>query len=341
MDELWEAGVVGFKTYMISGMDSFRAPSFIELGQIMQYARKIGALVGVHAENGKLIYERMQELKCHLHESGDLANIPEIPVFEGMTKLSRFHGDDMHSYYLSRREPAEKDGVALAIGLANQTKVKLHIVHLGSGVGAHIIEEWKGRGLDISTETCPHYLTFTHSDFKKYGSLIKTAPVVKEKKDRERLWECLENGTIDFIATDHAPCQPAEKDTGSAWTDYGGMPGVELMLPFIFSEGFKEKRITLARLVEITSTAAAKRFGLYPQKGSLSVGSDADIVLIDPKKKWKVDAAKMHSKAKWTPFHEKQLTGKIIKTILRGEVIFDTEKDVTGAAGFGKWVRRS
>lgn len=307
MEELWSAGVVGFKSYMISGMDTYRALTFMELGQVMQHAHKIGALVGVHSEDGKLIIERTEALKK-----------------EGKNSLQ--------DYYFSRSEPAEKNGIVNAVALANQTKVRLHIVHLGSGEGAALIDLWKHKGLDLSVETCPHYLTFTHEDFEKYGSLIKTAPVVKEKSDRDMLWKYLSEGGIDFISTDHAPCQLSEKKTGNAWTDYGGMPGVELMLPFAFSEGYLKKRFSLARLIEVTSSSAAKRFGLFPRKGAIAVGSDADIVLIDPKKKWKVSAKKMHSKAKWTPFNGQTFTGKIIYTILRGKPI--------SKIPCGRWIKR-
>lgn len=315
MDELWNAGVVGFKTYMISGMDSFRALTYMELGQVMQNAKKMGALIGIHAEDARLINERMEMLK----------------------KMNRNSPDD---YYSSRAEPVEKDGVALAIGLANQTKTGLHIVHIASGAAARMVWDWKSLGLDLSCETCPHYLAFTHNDFAKYGSLIKTAPVIKEKEDLECLWKLLSDGGIDFLATDHAPCQLAEKRTGSAWTDHGGIPGIELMLSFAFSEGYSKKRLTLARLVEITSTNAAKRFGLYPRKGAIEKGSDADLVLIDPKRRWKVSGDKMHSRAKWTPFDGFSFTGKVVRTILRGDTIFTETGDVSDRPT-GKWVRRN
>ncbi len=315
MEELWKAGVVAFKTYMISGMDTFRALSFIEMGQVMQYARKIGALVGVHAEEGKLIAERMAALNV----------------------LNKNKIDD---YYASRAEPAEKDGIALAIGLARETKARVHIVHVASGQGANLIAWAKSIGVDISAETCPHYLAFTKDDFKKFGSLIKTAPVIKESGDRSALWQGLADGSLDFIATDHAPAPLEQKKTGNAWKDYGGIPGVELMLPFAFSEGYKKKKLTLTKLIEVTSTNAAKRFGLFPQKGTLAVGSDADIVLINPKKAHKIDQSKMHSKAKWTPFNGQKFAGKIVKTILRGKVIYSEKGDVA-AEPQGKWIKRN
>lgn len=316
MNALWEEGVVGFKTYLISGMDTFKDLSIIELGQVMQHANKINALVGIHAEDKDTIMERVHEL------------------------VSK-NRDSLEDYYYSRSEPAEKNGIATAIYLQNQTKCRLHIVHLGSDEGLKIIKRAKDMGLDISVETCPHFLEFTHKDFEKYGSLIQTAPVVKEMADKNALWQGLGNGSIDFVATDHANCKIEEKETGSCWTDYNGMGNVEFRLPYLFSEGCLKKKITLAQFVRLTSENAAKRFGLYPQKGVIKKGSDADFVFIDPDKDWKVNGKDMYSKNKWTPFEGRTFKGKITKTILRGQLVYDDDASgIVTKKGVGKWVKR-
>ena len=315
IEDLYREGVVGFKTYLISGMDTFRELSFMELGQVMAKANELGALVGLHAEEGRQIRERTKKLQA-----------------DGKNSLE--------DYYASRAEPAEIDGITIGIALAKSTHAKLHIVHLASGSGANLIALARHSGIDVSAETCPHYLAFTHDDFAKLGAYLKTAPVVKNISDRDALWSALEAGDIDFLATDHAPAPDDQKNTGSAWTDYGGIPGVELMLPFAFSEGYKKGRFSLARLVEVTSSAAAKRFGFFPKKGAISTFSDADFVLIDPNGVTFVDGKKLHSKAKWSVFEGTKFEGKIVATYLRGKKVFDANLDIVGSAGYGKWLRR-
>lgn len=315
MSELLEAGVTSFKTYLISNMDTFQDLSIIELGQVMQHAKKIGALVGLHAEEKDLIETRTEELKK-----------------EGKNSL--------FDYYFSRSDPAEKEGVAIGLHLAKQTGCSLHIVHVGSRAALEVIKRAKELGVDVTAETCPHFLEFTYKDFEKYGSLIKTMPVVKTAEDRDALWQGLADGSIDFVSTDHAPCPIEKKQTGSCWTDFGGVPGLQFIFPYLFSEGFKKKRLTLARLIEVTSKAQAKRFGLYPKKGALKAGSDADLILIDPKKSLKIKKEDLESKAKWTPLEGREFKGQITKTILRGKTIYDRDRGVVCKAGYGGWVRR-
>ncbi|MFH1357979.1 MAG: allantoinase AllB [bacterium] len=315
MATLWEAGVVGFKSYLISGMKTFQDLSVMELGQVMQKANDLGALVGLHAEDKSIIKARTEEL-----------------INENKNTLA--------DYYFSRSFPAETEGVITGLGLAKQTGCALHIVHLGSGKALNHIAKQRSLGVNVSAETCPHYLHFTHEDFNKKGAYLKTAPVVKTAEDREALWYGLIDGHIDFLATDHAPCSAKEKENDNAWDAYGGMPGVELLLPYLFSMGYMKQKLTLEQLINLTSTNAAKRFGLFPQKGSLAVGSDADLVIIDPKNIWAVHGQDMHSKAKWTCFEGMSLMGKIMKTLVRGLVVYDADEGIVGEAGYGNWITR-
>ncbi|MFA4840044.1 MAG: amidohydrolase family protein, partial [Candidatus Neomarinimicrobiota bacterium] len=188
-------------------------------------------------------------------------------------------------------------------------------------------------------ETCPHYLAFSNEDLIEQGSVLKTAPVVKTKEDSGRLWKALANGEIVFVASDHAPCPAEQKQTGSIWTDYGGISGTGTLLPFMYSEGYRKGRITLAQLVELTSMNAAKRFGLYPKKGAFQVGSDADFVVIDEKQTVTVHGGDFLSKGKLTPFENWQFAGKIAATYLRGRRIY-SELEGVAENRIGKWIRR-
>lgn len=316
MRALKHEGVAGIKCYLLSGMQDFPHLMPLELMDVMQRAQELGMVVGLHAEDR----DRVQKLTASLMTAGERG--PE-------------------AYYEARRDPAESDGMQQGAELAQETGCSLHIVHVGSGAGADHIAELRKGGADITMETCAHYLAFSHEDMIERGALLKTSPVIKTKEDSAKLWGHLENGAIDFVASDHAPCTPSEKDTGSIWTDYAGIAGTELMFPYLLSEGFAKGRLTLERLVVVSSGAAAKRYGIHSRKGTIAAGSDADFIFIDERKKWKVRGADFQSKGKLTPFEGAKFTGKVVRTICRGQTVFEDGKGVIAAPGYGQFVRRS
>ncbi len=199
-------------------------------------------------------------------------------------------------------------------------------------------------GLPKNAETCPHFLEFTTDDLRRIGALLKTAPVVKSVSDRARLWEGLASGEIAWVATDHAAGQwPEEKHTGSIWTDYGGVPGVELMLPYLYSEGVRSGRITLERLVEITAGAPARFLGIERTKGRLEPGYDADLVVLAEHETWTVRADDLHNLNRYTPLEGHALTGRVRAVYLRGSCVYRRDEDGSeffAGPGAGRWVRR-
>lgn len=315
LKSLAQAGVVGIKCYLLSGMPEFEHLFPLELTMVMREVRELGIPVALHAEDRDLVLRRMAILKT----------------------AGRF---DAKAYYESRSDPAEVEGMLQGAVLSAETHCPLHIVHVGSAGGAEAATKIRKEGADITLETCAHYLAFSWEDLSECGSILKTAPVVKTKEDSKKLWEMLSDGRIDFLASDHAPCTDQEKLTGSIWTEYAGMPGTQLMLPYIFSEGYKKGRLTLSRLIEATSTLAAKRYGLYPRKGAIAVGSDADFAIIDPNSTYKVQGKKLLSKGKLTPFEGSVFEGEISKTICRGKTVYDREIGITAPAGYGKFIKR-
>ncbi|MEN8164996.1 MAG: amidohydrolase family protein, partial [Acidobacteriota bacterium] len=226
--------------------------------------------------------------------------------------------------------------------LCRQTGARIHIVHIASREALDIVTAARSEGLPLSAETCPHYLLFTDADLDRLGALLKTAPVVKSERDREGLWRGLEAGELLFVASDHAAgVWPEEKHTGSIWTDYGGVPGVELLLPTLFSEGVAKGRITLERLVEITNRAPAEFFGVAHRKGRLEPGFDADFSVIDESSAWTVRAEELHNKNRYTPLEGMTLEGRIQETWVRGQRVFardDTEQEF--ALPSGRFIRR-
>jgi dihydroorotase (multifunctional complex type) len=301
--------VMGFKAYFISGMDTFARLNHYQFKHVLATAAELGLPLLLHAE--------------------------DYDYVSAATPAAMAEGDRPHHYYRSRPETAEVLAVLCATELARETGADLHIVHVGTAAAAEIVGQSQA-----TCETAPHYLAFSLDDFERIGAPLKVAPPVKTVGNRDRLWELLADGTIDFCASDHAPCPTEEKGTGSIWTDYGGIPGTGTMLPYLLSEGYLKGRLSLKRLLEAIAENAARRYGLFDRKGSIAVNKDADLVLIDPGKTWTVHGAEFHSKGKVTPFEGMTLQGRVTKTILRGQVIYDANEGILAPPGYGRMLRR-
>ena len=296
--------VAGFKVYLISGMETFGALSYQELEKVLRIAKTLKRPVLVHAEDSNFI--RKAE------------------------KRERNIGDKPVNYYRSRPEAAELMAVSRIGILTARTSGDIHIVHISNGEAVEIAKR-----AGISVETCPHYMAFSLADFQKQGSVLKVAPSLKQSPANEELWSHLRSGAISFVASDHAASRDIDKNTGSIWNDYGGIAGVGTMFPYSLSEGFMSKRIGLARFLEIIAENAAKRYGMFERKGSIEIGKDADLVIVDPKQNMVVKGEEFLSKGKQTPWEGVTFQGKVVKTIRRGEVVFDDEKGILAEAGSG------
>ncbi|HEX2865588.1 MAG TPA: amidohydrolase family protein [Ignavibacteriales bacterium] len=311
MWELKERGVKGFKTYFTSGMATYPRVTRYQFFKIMQKARELSLPVLLHAEDYDLIKELEMELK-------------DRP-------------DDFYRYYLSRPALAEILAVSNAVEIAKTVHGSLHIVHVASSAAACIINEAIDK-LDITYETCPHYLYFTFKDYENKGSALKTMPGVKDLVDRQCLWEFLKNGKCSFVASDHAPASLLEKSSESFAMNYGGIPGVQTLIPSVFSEGYMKSRIDLKRLTEITSKNAAMRYNLYPQKGCIMKGSDADLTLIDKEMEWTFRPQDLLSKGETSPFFGETFKGRVVLTILRGRIIYSSSAGITVKKSYGKFL---
>jgi dihydroorotase-like cyclic amidohydrolase len=223
-----------------------------------------------------------------------------------------------------------------AVEMAKETGADLHLVHISTARSVEIIE-----ASAVTCETGPHYLQFDLDDFIRIGSALKTTPPVKPPGNSERLWQSLAAGQIDFVASDHAPCPDSGKETGSIWSDYAGIPGSGTLLPYLFSEGYIQGRLSLRRLVEVTSESAARRYGLYPQKGAIKSDTDADLVLIDPNRTWTVEGEKFFSKGHITPFEGMVLQGRVVRTIVRGRTVYEVDHGIRVEGGYGRFLTRN
>jgi allantoinase len=317
--ELAAAGIAAVKVYLLSGMESFRHLSVAQLRDVLAETRRLDLPVGVHAEDADTVREE--------------------------ESLLRRRGLDSPRAYADSRPPvAEVRAVEHLIDACRQTGARAHVVHLASGDALDRISAARREGCPITAETCPHFLEFTVEDLESMGALLKTAPVVKSTADRARLWRGLAESELAFVTTDHAAGQwPDEKQTGSIWTDYGGVPGVELLLPYLFSEGVRRGRLSLARLAQVLSSGPARFFGIDHRKGALRPGLDADFVVLDENATWTVDAAALHNLNRYTPFEGRRLTGRVRATYLRGRCVFERRADGGewfAPAGTGEFVRR-
>ena len=318
LDGLADAGVAAVKVYTLSGMDTFHHLDRHQLAAVLARARSLGVPVGVHAEDAEIVTTLTRDI-----------------VNSGQ--------DSPAAYADSRPAAAEIAAVEMMVDLCRSSGARVHIVHLGSGEALGRIAAARREGLAISAETCPHFLEFNRLDLERLGSVLKTAPVVKDASDSSRLWRGLADGDLSFVTTDHAPGKwPDEKHTGSIWTDYGGVPGVELLLPYLHSEGVCRGRISLERMVEVTASEPARFFGIEHRKGALKPGLDADFVVLDDRETWTVRANGLHNLNRYTPLEGRKLTGRVRATYLRGKCVYHRRSDgseLFAPAGYGAFVR--
>jgi len=279
-------------------------------------AARIGypALPRIHAENSEICYDLQGRLKK-----------------AGRADLAAFA--EGRPYY------AESTDFYKAAQLAEVAKSPLYIVHTSSAKTVQLIAEAKAQGVEVIAETCPHYLLFTKDS--TIGVLGKVNPSIKEQKDSDMLWWGLANGVMDCMGTDHCCLMLKDKrGQGDIWSALPGFPGTATMLPSLLSEGVNKGRLTLERVVAITSYNTAKAFGMLPRKGMVAVGSDADFAIVDLGLEQKVNASMLHSASDFTLFDGWMLKGWPTTTIVRGNVVFDGGK-IVGKAGTGCYVART
>jgi dihydroorotase-like cyclic amidohydrolase len=194
---------------------------------------------------------------------------------------------------------------------------------MSTSEGVHLIASTKRDKVNVTAETCPHYLSLTRADVLKLGPYLKMNPPLKTEADVLALWRGLANGTVDMITSEHAPGQADEKEVGwdNIWDAWGGIPTIETMLPIVLSEGVNKDRLTIGKAAKVLSENPAKRFGLYPKKGHIAVGADGDLVIVDLSMEKKVKASDLHYKVGWTPYEGWSLKGWPTVTIVRGQVV--------------------
>lgn len=311
--ELQRLGAVGCKVFMCWSAQKYPPIEDGLLLDAMKVIAEKGLRIGIHAENQSII----ETSEARLKSSGR---------------------SDPMAFVESRPPEAELEAINRALFLGKMANVQMHIVHLSLAEGALMIRKAKLEGQSVSVETAPQYLTLTFEDVARKGPFAKCAPPLRSRENVERLWGYVLDGTIDFIGADHAPFTKEEKESPSIFWDVpNGLPGIQESFSVLLSEGVNRRGMNLGRLADLTSTNVARRFGLYPRKGTIRVGSDADLIIVDLDKEWTVRNENTFYRVKWTPYDGMKMKGKIEQTVLRGRIVFK-DGEVTSEPGLGHFI---
>jgi allantoinase len=294
MAGLAAAGAIGFKAFMSnSGLPEFPRADDVTLLDAMAEAARLNLPVAVHAES--------EEITAHLS-----ARI----VAQGR------HG--VRDFLAARPVIAEVEAIRRALLFAEETRVKLHIVHISSGRGIAVAAEARARGVDVTIETCPHYLFFTTEDVERIGVAAKCAPPIRDATERDALWQSALDGTLDLIGSDHSPAPPEQK-SGPFFNAWGGIAGVQSTLSVMLECGHHARGMSLPRIASLLAAKPAQRFGL-PTKGALAVGLDADIALVALNETHTL--THLVQRHPISPYLGASFRGAIRRTIRRGESIY-------------------
>jgi allantoinase len=308
---LVDGGVCGFKLSMFE-TDPERFPRIAD-GDLLEAFRLIGEAgltVGVHAEDGDIIYPLVEQYQA-----------------AGKT-YPRAHCE-------TRPPISETASVALALELAEAAGARLHIFHASLPRTIELV----AANARATAETCPHYLLLDERDMDHLAGFGKINPPLRPPDAVAGLWDLVAGGAVTMISSDHAPWPPERKSNrADIFANASGTPGVETLLPLMYSAGVAGERFSIERLAWLMAESPARTFNLYPRKGRLARGSDADLVAIDPSATWRLRGAELQSSAGWTPYEGRPMHGRIQLTMVRGQVVYDGS-GVTAAPGYGAFVR--
>lgn len=293
LEGLRDAGVRAFKCFLApSGVDEFPAVGERDLRNALPVLERLGLPLMVHAEDPACLV------------SGHAG--------------SRLYGD----YLATRPVAAEHSAIKLLVRLMDRWPTPVHIVHLSSASSVELVRAAREKGLPLTVETCPHYLTFAAEEIPEGGTEYKCAPPIREAAERDALWRALIAGDIDFVASDHSPCPPEMKETnGDFFSSWGGIASLQLSLAAVWT-GARMRGVKPESLVDWMSAEPARLVGLHERKGALAPGYDADIVIWDPDAPFVVDAAALLHRNKVTPYAGRELFGKVSATYVGGRLIF-------------------
>jgi allantoinase len=308
MEPLADCGVVGFKAFLSnSGIEDFERADVRTLKEGMKKAAGLRLPVAVHAES--------EPMTSALAKQKMAANLTSV-----------------RDYLESRPMESELEAISVALELAGETGCALHIVHVSSGEGVRLIAEAKKFGVDVTCETCPHYLVLTDEDMERLGAIAKCAPPLRSRNAQDQLWEQLAAGRIDTIGSDHSPSPPEMKVDSNFFQVWGGISGVQHLLPLLLTAG-GQRNFSLEAWSKMVSFNPAKRFRIEGNKGEIASGKDADFALVRLGESRIIQTGDLFYRHRQTPYAGRKLTAQVVRTIVRGRTIFNEGHFPTAAGG--------
>ena len=312
LDGLVDAGANAFKCFMGNTFGNLPSPSTGAMLEGFEIVARSGLRISLHAETASIMARRQARLEAA--------------------------GLDRPLHHIAARpEVVAIEAVARAAILAEWCGARIHVLHISSAGELGPLAEAKARGVDVTGETCPCYLFLDSGDYERLGSVIRVNPPVREPEDAAAIHAALLSGVVDMIATDHAPHTPEEKTREVIWEADCGFPGVETQMPLMLTD-VAAGRMTLEHYVRISSANPARAFGLWPVKGRIAVGAHADLAVLDLDREETIDARRLHSRGKVTPFDGRRTIGAPLHTLVRGRFVQRDRRIVDGTAGHGRQV---
>ena len=313
LNQMKNAGVGAIKIFTTYKNVGYLVEKREELKEIFSAAKELGILVCVHAEDDSIVTEISENWKGQFRPEDH----PDLRPSEAEAKAIRYVGE-----------------------IAGELDMPIYIVHVSSKAGIETIRDLREKGVKVIAETTPHYLFLDRSKLSgPEGPLYVMTPPLRTKEDNEALQEALVDGEIQVVATDHCSFTREQKlESSDVRTIYRGIPGTEELLPLIYNFGHVSGQLSIGQIVNLLSTGPAKAFGLYPKKGVLQEGSDADIVLFDPSEIWTISSATTHSASHYTPYEGMTVMGRVKMTYLRGRLIMGHDIYL-GLEGDGQFVK--
>jgi dihydroorotase len=313
LEDLVEAGATSFKAFVGNTFGNLPAPTDGALLEGFEKLAPLGIRTVVHAENSSIMARRQKVLQ-------DAGRI------------------DAQAHLDARPAVAEIEAIGRVITLAEWTGARVHIAHHSAADSLYLLRAAKARGVDVTVETCPQYLLLNTDDILRLGGILRVNPPVREPRHNQPLWDALMDGTIDMIATDHAPHTPEEKTRESIWACDCGFPGVETQMPLMLTQ-VNRQRATLMDYVKWSAVAPAKAWGLYGTKGVIATGAHADIAFVDMAQTGTLSQGRLQTISKISPWHGRAVQGYPVHTLLRGRFVMQHGKLVREAVGWGRSVK--
>ena len=307
LEVLAERGVAGFKAFMTPATEDFKNVDDLTLYEAMAEAARLGLPVLVHAESPQITGSLTQRALAEVRTSA-------------------------RDYSESRPPIAELEAISRALLFAEETGCTLHIVHVSIGRGVDLINAARDRGVDVTCETCTHYLVLTEDDLETMGAVAKCAPPLRSRQEQEALWERILDHRLPMVTSDHSPCPPYMKAGDDFHRAWGGISGCQNMLNVMLDEGHHERGLPLEQIAALTSENVADRFG-FTGKGRLEVGADADLALVDLDSSFALQTEDLFYRHKMNPYVGRTFRGKVVRTIVRGATVFHDGKVVSEPVG--------